>query len=47
LCARGAGQVELVFTFAASYFVFHERTNRIELIGIGLVIGGILLLLLH
>jgi drug/metabolite transporter (DMT)-like permease len=44
---RALGQVELVFTFAASYFVFHERTNRIELIGIGLVIGGILLLLLH
>jgi drug/metabolite transporter (DMT)-like permease len=44
---RALGQIELVFTFAASYFFFHEKTNRIELTGIILVIGGILLLLLH
>jgi len=43
---RALGQIELVFTFAASYFFFHERANRIELAGIALVIGGILLLLL-
>jgi drug/metabolite transporter (DMT)-like permease len=43
---RALGQIELVFTFAASYFFFHERTNRIELFGIALMIGGILILLL-
>jgi drug/metabolite transporter (DMT)-like permease len=44
---RALGQVELVFTFAAAVFFFHERPNRTEVIGIVLVIGGILLLLLH
>ena len=43
---RALGQIELVFTFAASYFFFHEKTNRVELLGIALVIGGILILLL-
>ena len=43
---RALGQVELIFTFAASYFVFRERSNRLELIGIGLVIAGIVVLLL-
>jgi drug/metabolite transporter (DMT)-like permease len=44
---RALGQIELVFTFAAAVFFFHERPNRTEVIGIALVIGGILLLLLH
>jgi drug/metabolite transporter (DMT)-like permease len=44
---RALGQIELVFTFAAAVFFFHERPNRTEVIGISLVIGGILLLLLH
>jgi drug/metabolite transporter (DMT)-like permease len=44
---RALGQVELLFTFAASIFLFHERPNRIEVIGIVLVVAGILLLLLH
>jgi drug/metabolite transporter (DMT)-like permease len=44
---RALGQVELVFTFAASIFLFKERPNRVEIAGILLVIGGILLLLLH
>jgi drug/metabolite transporter (DMT)-like permease len=43
---RALGQVELLFTFAASYFVFRERSNRTELIGILLVTVGILALLL-
>jgi drug/metabolite transporter (DMT)-like permease len=43
---RALGQIELVFTFAAAVFFFHERPNRTEVIGILLVIGGILLLLL-
>jgi drug/metabolite transporter (DMT)-like permease len=44
---RALGQIELLFTFAASVFLFHERPNRIEVVGILLVVAGILLLLLH
>ena len=44
---RALGQIELLFTFAASIFLFHERPNQIEVAGIALVVGGILLLLLH
>jgi drug/metabolite transporter (DMT)-like permease len=44
---RALGQIELVFTFAAAVFFFHERPNRTEVIGTALVIAGILLLLLH
>jgi drug/metabolite transporter (DMT)-like permease len=44
---RALGQIELVFTFAASIFLFHEWPNRTEVTGIVLVIAGILLLLLH
>jgi drug/metabolite transporter (DMT)-like permease len=44
---RALGQIELLFTFAASIFLFHERPNRIEIAGIVLVVGGILILLLH
>lgn len=43
---RALGQIELVFTFASSYFFFGERSNRMEVIGITLVTFGILLLLL-
>lgn len=42
---RALGQIELVFTFASSHFLFREKTERLELIGILLVVGGILLLL--
>jgi drug/metabolite transporter (DMT)-like permease len=44
---RALGQVELLFTFAAAHLFFRERSNALELIGIGLVAGGILFLLLH
>lgn len=40
------GQVELVFTFLASYFIFKERSSKKELAGIGLVIVSIVLLIL-
>ncbi len=43
---RALGQVELIFTFAASIFFFRERTSRTEVIGIALVVAGIVLLLL-
>ena len=43
---RALGQIELVFTFLASFLIFRERSNRFEIIGIVLVIVGILALLL-
>ncbi len=43
---RALGQIELVFTFAASVFFFRERTNRVEVLGISLVVAGILILIL-
>ncbi|WP_037079366.1 DMT family transporter [Neorhizobium vignae] len=39
---RALGQIELVFTFMASYFLFHERVNRMEVFGCLLIVGGIL-----
>lgn len=42
---RALGQIELVFTFVSSRFLFREKTNALELVGIALVIGGILLLI--
>jgi drug/metabolite transporter (DMT)-like permease len=43
---RALGQVELIFTFAASVFFFHERTSRVEILGILLVVIGIVILIL-
>ena len=43
---RVVGQVELLFTFAASILFFHERPGALEVGGIVLVAGGIVLLLL-
>ncbi|UUX49666.1 DMT family transporter [Nisaea acidiphila] len=43
---RALGQIELVFTFAASYLFFKEKSSRMELTGIALVIAGIFVLLL-
>ena len=42
---RALGQVELIFTFAASWFLFRERMNFLELAGCLLIVGGILGLL--
>ena len=41
---RALGQVELVFTFVASIVFFKERTSAVELAGIALVVGGLLML---
>jgi len=38
---KALGQVELVFTFLGSYFVFKERSTPRELIGIALIILSI------
>ena len=43
---RAVGQVELVFTFIASYFFFRERSTGLEIAGILLIVAGIVILLL-
>ena len=43
---RALGQVELVFTFIASYFFFRERSTAPEIAGILLIVAGIVILLL-
>ncbi|MDR6755113.1 drug/metabolite transporter (DMT)-like permease [Mycoplana sp. BE70] len=43
---RALGQIELLFTFAASWLVFRERINRMEVAGCLLIVAGILLLLM-
>ena len=43
---RAVGQVELVFTFIASYFFFRERSTVPEVAGILLVVAGIVILVL-
>jgi drug/metabolite transporter (DMT)-like permease len=43
---RAVGQIELVFTFIASVFFFREKTNRLEICGIVLIVTAILILVL-
>ncbi len=43
---RAVGQIELVFTFIASVLVFKEKTTRLELFGIALILLAILVLIL-
>ncbi|WP_281856111.1 DMT family transporter [Litoreibacter halocynthiae] len=43
---KAVGQVELVFTFLASYFIFKERSTPKELAGIALIVVSILVLVL-
>ena len=42
---RALGQIELVFTFLVSVIIFKEKTNRLEFIGIILIITAILILI--
>lgn len=42
---RALGQIELIFTFVASYFFFHERINRTEVVGVILIAACIVILL--
>lgn len=42
---RALGQIELVFTFMASWFLFRERINAMEFAGCLLIVSGILGLL--
>lgn len=42
---RAVGQIELVFTFTFSTLIFREKSTKLEMAGILLVIAGILLIL--
>lgn len=44
---RALGQIELVFTFAASMLFFHERSTAREIAGIAILTAGIVLLLTY
>ncbi len=43
---RAVGQIELIFTFAASILIFRETPTRREVMGVTLITAGILLMLL-
>jgi drug/metabolite transporter (DMT)-like permease len=43
---RALGQIELIFTFAVTLLVFHEKVSRAEIGGILLIGASIILLLL-
>ena len=44
---RAVGQLELVFALGASWLFFRERVTFTEIVGIGAVLGGVLLLVLR
>ena len=41
---KALGQIELVFSFLATHFVFHEKTTPREGLAMALIVGSILLL---
>jgi drug/metabolite transporter (DMT)-like permease len=43
---RALGQIELVFMFLTSVFIFKEKSNAMEMLGILAIVTGILILLL-
>ncbi|MEM7207490.1 MAG: hypothetical protein AAF434_06685 [Pseudomonadota bacterium] len=44
---RAVGQIELLFTFLATLFIFRERVSYMEICGIFLIVGAITLLLIN
>ncbi len=43
---KALAQIEMIFTFASSVFIFKERINRLEVAGCVLIVAGILVLVL-
>ena len=43
---KALAQIEMLFTFATTVFVFREPVNRLEIIGCTLIVAGIAVLLL-
>ena len=44
---KALAQVEMLFTFASTVFIFKERINRLEVAGCGLIVVGVLALLAY
>lgn len=44
---RAVGQIELLFSYFSSRYVFKEKISKIELFGISIFILGLIILLLH
>jgi drug/metabolite transporter (DMT)-like permease len=44
---RAVGQSELLFALAFTVFVFHQRLTKVELVGVFLLIGSIILVILN
>jgi drug/metabolite transporter (DMT)-like permease len=44
---KALGQVEMLFTFAASVFAFRERITRLEAAGCALITLGVVMLVLR
>lgn len=42
---KAVAQIEMIFTFASSVFIFKERINKIEVIGCLLIVSGIIALI--
>ena len=43
---KALAQVEMLFTFASSVFIFREKINRLEILGCLLIVCGVLILVL-
>jgi len=41
---KAVAQIEMIFAFATSVFVFREHINRLEIVGCVLIVAGILVL---
>ena len=44
---KALAQVEMLFTFASTVFIFKERINRLEILGCALIVVGVLALLFY
>lgn len=44
---KALAQVEMLFTFASTVFVFKERINRLEILGCALIVVGVLALIVY
>jgi drug/metabolite transporter (DMT)-like permease len=43
---KALAQIEMIFSFATSVFVFRESINRFEIAGCALIVAGIIVLMM-
>ena len=43
---KALAQIEFIFALLVSYFIFGEKSSKIEILGMVLVVSGILILLM-